>query len=62
MSASEKMFDWFINNSTSRIPKLLENNIVRNTAWQMCASDIRAIVEEGLRVTKTFSGELCRII
>ena len=53
-AVSKQMFDWFVKNSTCHIPKLFENNNVRNIAWEMCASGIREIFEEGLRVPHIF--------
>ena len=44
---SKKMFEWFIKESDK--PRLFENNNIRNTLWNMCASQIREIVEEGFR-------------
>jgi hypothetical protein len=40
------MFNWFI--SKSPLPKLFQNDTIRNEVWENCAPDFRRIVEEGI--------------
>jgi hypothetical protein len=48
--AAKQLFTWSI--EYTHVPELFENNNVRNIAWEICASPIRALFEEALRLDR----------